>query len=142
MNSSLFVFHATLLQCSIYGILFCMIKQKTAAKQKTAPSKKTVKTPPKNQPQKAREKVQPNEENILKPLFKRHCSYCGKPYTHAQRIIAGPPPLYPNICDECVEVCVKILMEEGPQDWRSRIISILAIETKSKNVKRVKKPNA
>jgi len=119
--------------------LINMVKTITAAKQKTAPSRKTVKTQPKKPPQKAREKVPPNEENILKPLFKKHCSYCGKPSTHAQRLIAGPPPLFPYICDECVEVCVKILMEDGLQDWRGRLISILAIETKSKPASRTRR---
>jgi hypothetical protein len=87
----------------------------------------------KSKPEKVREKVsskkkalKPKEENILQPSFKKHCSYCGKPSTHAKRLIAGPPPFYPYICDECVEVCVKVMMLDDNQDWRNRLISILA----------------
>ena len=100
-----------------------MAKTTSAAKSKTAVSKKTVS---KKTPQKANEKVPPKEENILQPSFKKHCSYCGKPSTDAPVLIAGPPPLYPFICNECVEVCVKILMETDQKYWRPRFINILA----------------
>jgi hypothetical protein len=50
----------------------------------------------------------PKEYNILQPSFEKHCSYCGKPSVRTLRLIAGPPPLFPFICDECVEICVKI----------------------------------
>jgi ATP-dependent Clp protease ATP-binding subunit ClpX len=40
----------------------------------------------------------------------RACSFCGKSADMARRLIAGPNDVY--ICDECVEVCRKILVEE------------------------------
>jgi len=40
----------------------------------------------------------------------RSCSFCGKSADMARRLIAGPNDVY--ICDECVEVCRKILVEE------------------------------
>jgi ATP-dependent Clp protease ATP-binding subunit ClpX len=40
----------------------------------------------------------------------RICSFCGKSADIARRLIAGPNDVF--ICDECVEVCRKILVEE------------------------------
>jgi len=40
----------------------------------------------------------------------RTCSFCGKSADMARRIIAGPNEVF--ICDECVEVCRKILTDE------------------------------
>ncbi|MDR2394633.1 MAG: ATP-dependent Clp protease ATP-binding subunit ClpX [Treponema sp.] len=42
--------------------------------------------------------------------FERSCSFCGKSADIARRLIAGPNDVF--ICDECVEVCRKILSEE------------------------------
>jgi ATP-dependent Clp protease ATP-binding subunit ClpX len=42
--------------------------------------------------------------------FERVCSFCGKSADMARRLIAGPNDVF--ICDECVEVCRKILTEE------------------------------
>ena len=42
--------------------------------------------------------------------YERACSFCGKSADMARRLIAGPRDVY--ICDECVEVCRKILVEE------------------------------
>ena len=41
----------------------------------------------------------------------RSCSFCGKSADMTRRLIAGPRDVY--ICDECVEVCRKILSEEN-----------------------------
>jgi len=43
-------------------------------------------------------------------VFERVCSFCGKSADMARRLIAGPNDIY--ICDECIEVCRKILYEE------------------------------
>ena len=43
-------------------------------------------------------------------LFERVCSFCAKSADLARRLIAGPNDIY--ICDECIEVCRKILYEE------------------------------
>jgi ATP-dependent Clp protease ATP-binding subunit ClpX len=40
----------------------------------------------------------------------RICSFCGKSGDMARRLIAGPHNVF--ICDECVDVCIKILSEE------------------------------
>ena len=40
----------------------------------------------------------------------RICSFCGKSADMARRLIAGPNDVF--ICDECVEVCRKILSDE------------------------------
>ncbi|MDR2259121.1 MAG: ATP-dependent Clp protease ATP-binding subunit ClpX [Treponema sp.] len=42
--------------------------------------------------------------------FERSCSFCGKSADMARRLIAGPNDVF--ICDECVEVCRKILADE------------------------------
>jgi len=43
-------------------------------------------------------------------VFERVCSFCGKSADMARRLIAGPNDVY--ICDDCIEVCRKILYEE------------------------------
>jgi len=110
-TSDTHIYHATLLQCSIYAILFNMAKAKTAAKPKTSTSKRTVKTPVKKAQKTAVSKptVPPLPPNIK-------CSFCRKSPDTARRIIAGPPPDNAFICDECLFVCVKILAEENPKE--------------------------
>ena len=43
-------------------------------------------------------------------VFERVCSFCGKSADMARKLIAGPNDVF--ICDECIEVCRKILYEE------------------------------
>jgi len=43
-------------------------------------------------------------------VLERVCSFCGKSADMARRLIAGPNDVF--ICDECIEVCKKILNEE------------------------------
>ena len=38
------------------------------------------------------------------------CSFCGKPQGHTRKLISGPNGVY--ICDECIEICNDIIMEE------------------------------
>ena len=38
------------------------------------------------------------------------CSFCGKPESKARKLIAGPIGVF--ICDECIEICSDIMMEE------------------------------
>jgi len=45
--------------------------------------------------------------------YDRACSFCGKSADMARRLIAGPRDVF--ICDECVEVCRKILIEEDQE---------------------------
>ena len=42
--------------------------------------------------------------------YERSCSFCGKSADMARRLVAGPNDV--SICDECVEVCRKIVAEE------------------------------
>jgi ATP-dependent Clp protease ATP-binding subunit ClpX len=46
-------------------------------------------------------------------VFERVCSFCGKSADMARRLIAGPNDVF--ICDECIEVCRKILNEEDKE---------------------------
>ena len=38
------------------------------------------------------------------------CSFCGKPQGQVRKMISGPSGVY--ICDECIEICNDIIMEE------------------------------
>ena len=43
------------------------------------------------------------------PRVQYHCSFCGKNQDQVKRLIAGPGAVY--ICDECVEMCMAIVLE-------------------------------
>lgn len=43
------------------------------------------------------------------------CSFCGKGREQVRKIIAGPAV---QICDECVLLCMQILVEESPPEPR------------------------
>ena len=45
------------------------------------------------------------------------CTFCGKGRNHVESLIAGPPGI--NICNECVELCNTILIEEMKRDGRT-----------------------
>lgn len=47
-----------------------------------------------------------NSENKTGEL---RCSFCGKPNSQVKKLIAGPDGVY--ICDECVEVCERIMRD-------------------------------
>ena len=38
------------------------------------------------------------------------CTFCEKSRHHVKSLIAGPPGIY--ICDECIDICNSILLEE------------------------------
>ena len=42
------------------------------------------------------------------------CSFCGKPQGQVRKMISGPSGVY--ICDECIEICNDIIMEEFEDD--------------------------
>jgi len=51
------------------------------------------------------------------------CSFCGKSPEEVQRLIAGPTAY---ICDECIDLCNDILLEEGiaePRKVRTRLLT-------------------
>jgi len=41
-------------------------------------------------------------------------------------MIAGPPPNNPFICEDCVETCVAILLDECKIDWVMRFNNLIA----------------
>jgi ATP-dependent Clp protease ATP-binding subunit ClpX len=45
------------------------------------------------------------------------CSLCGKPKNEVMQLIAGGRGF---ICDECVQLCVRIVITEHPE-WRDRL---------------------
>ena len=49
-----------------------------------------------------------NSKNIL------YCSFCGKSQHEVRKLIAGPTVF---ICDECVELCMDIIKEEGKESF-------------------------
>jgi len=49
-----------------------------------------------------------NNKNIL------YCSFCGKSQHEVRKLIAGPTVF---ICDECVELCMDIIKEEGKDSF-------------------------
>jgi hypothetical protein len=53
------------------------------------------------------ENTAPAPEKAIKERF---CSFCQKSSNNAYRMIAGPNDIL--ICDECINVCVKIMVEE------------------------------
>jgi len=124
-----------------------MVKAKTAVKPKTATSKRTVKKPLEKAQKKA---VSKPEKVTFSPDL--NCSFCGKPSKKARRLIALTAPSKICICDECIEVCIRILLEENTMEWVSRITRIFALHTeklqilseqkKSKAKTGAKKPNA
>ncbi|ARN84064.1 Clp protease ATP-binding protein [Candidatus Nucleicultrix amoebiphila FS5] len=49
-----------------------------------------------------------NEDMNNKDIL--HCSFCGKSQHEVRKLIAGPNVF---ICDECVDLCIEIIREEG-----------------------------
>ena len=39
-----------------------------------------------------------------------HCNFCGRSSTTVKHVIAGPNV---NICNDCVDICVEILEDQG-----------------------------
>ena len=50
------------------------------------------------------------------------CSFCGKSQEEVKKLIAGP---HVYICDECVELCQEIMMEEWNEEQKSKAKSLL-----------------
>ncbi len=50
------------------------------------------------------------------------CSFCGKSQEEVKKLIAGP---HVYICDECVELCQEIMMEEWNEEQRREAKSLL-----------------
>ncbi len=50
------------------------------------------------------------------------CSFCGKSQEEVKKLIAGP---HVYICDECVELCQEIMMEEWNEEQKGKAKSLL-----------------
>ena len=46
------------------------------------------------------------------------CSFCNKSQRHVRKMIAGPEA---NICDECVDICLAVLNDEGEEPPNSPV---------------------
>jgi hypothetical protein len=95
----------------------------------------TAKTTPKSKASKKK----PLKKTVFDPKLK--CSFCGKSADSSYRLIALDPPSKICICDECIEVCNKMLMEENPNYFVSRITRIFAEYTDKNKLKGDKKMN-
>ena len=60
------------------------------------------------------------------------CSFCGKHEQQVHRMIQGPGV---RICDECVQLCMRILGEEFEDEDTAIKVRLQAVETDSKSVK-------
>ena len=59
------------------------------------------------------------------------CSFCGKPKELTRRLVAGPNGIY--ICDECVEVCREVILEDDAKgDTASEVKLLKPTEIKAK----------
>src|SRR5437879_6117993 len=72
------------------------------------------------------------------------CSFCGKSPAEVQRLIAGPTAY---ICDECIDLCNEILLEEGvaeprkartclwtPKELHTKLDDYIIGQTKAKKI--------
>jgi len=82
---------------------------------------KTAKEPRKTISKQSKNNTNNNESSKIVV----HCSYCGKPSSKSKVIIAGPPPANSFICDECLEVCNKLLLQEFPLTWYNRLVQLI-----------------
>jgi hypothetical protein len=96
-----------------------MAKAKTTPKPRTSKNKKTTKS-----------------TELLTPIV-HYCSFCRKSSETQQRLIAGS---YAFICDECVEICVAILLDDNKKEWTERLEKILSGKKKFKIQDVNKKP--
>jgi hypothetical protein len=105
-----------------------MPKSKNAIKQE-ASKNKTDKPAGKMSPNLARTKSKKTDEL---PQEKYHCTFCCKPASLTQVLIAGPPPNNPFICEACIEVCVSVLLQEIPTDWTRRLFRLIGEQKNAK----------
>ena len=97
-------------------------KTATATKMTSKASSTSPSDPPKTSP-----------ENEDKPPSKEYyCSFCKKSSTEVLALIAGPNNIF--ICDNCIEICVAILIEDDRENrgkvWQRRIVETLANPSK------------
>jgi ClpX C4-type zinc finger/Sigma-70 factor, region 1.1 len=67
-----------------------------------------------------------------KPSSPLACSFCGKSQTDVVQLIAGPTGF---ICNECVQLCVRVIAHDHP-DWLTNHIAFVnALATQSRGDK-------
>ena len=54
-----------------------------------------------------------------KTTYSERCTFCGKSRHMVDSLVAGPPDIY--ICNECVELCNTILLEETRKTSRPQM---------------------
>ena len=57
------------------------------------------------------------------PLKPHYCSFCRRQADEVRRLIAGPNGIF--ICNECVEVCIKIFLDDGVGDYKIEFYRLL-----------------
>lgn len=60
-----------------------------------------------------------------------HCSFCNKNQHEVRKLIAGPSSVF--ICDECIDLCNDIIVEEAKASVREAVCSELPTPTEIKN---------
>ena len=96
--------------------------------KKALKSKKAASQKPKTATKKETKEQKPEKEHF--------CSFCNKSSLKAYRLIAAPNNIF--ICDECIDICNRILLEESKDIWRNRLLDILAQEANKEPVKKIK----
>jgi hypothetical protein len=110
--------------------------------QKKTPAKTTVKTPLGTKAPNSSKANTQNSDKAEFPLL-YYCSFCRKPSTSVKSLIAGPNNIF--ICDNCLEIGVRILLEDDVEGWQNRLTSMLANNQKKEQKstkKKGKKTNA
>jgi len=102
-----------------------MAVAKKTPKPKASTPKKTTKTGKKSI------KTANFKQKEATPLPKLlYCSFCRKSSDTMRRLIAGPNNIF--ICDECIEVCNAILLDESKKFWSTRLKNLMSGKTKRK----------
>jgi len=87
----------------------------------------------KNTPKPKAAKKKPLKKTVFDPNLK--CSFCGKSAVNSYRLIALDPPSKICICDECIEVCNRMIMKENPKYFVSTVTRIFAEYTDKNKLK-------
>lgn len=102
-----------------------------------AKSKETTKPKPKitaSKPNTAiKTKTQSEKSNkVVKSDNSISCSFCKKPSDNARRIFVAPTNV--SICDECLDVCNRILFQDDKEYWGIQLLKIIELGLKNELV--------
>jgi len=72
------------------------------------------------------------------------CSICGRPSNNYRQLVLLEEPSKPNICNDCLELFLEIVLEEKYLEWIHRISVIItkATEENMKPFMKIIKPKA